>query len=53
MKKYKIDFFKCFTYYVEAGTEDEAIEIAEDEFCDDMCYPIADATYDDMEMEEI
>lgn len=53
MREYKICFIKYHTYYVEAETEDEAIEIAEEEFCGDMCCPIADTTYDEMEVERV
>lgn len=53
MKEYKICFIKYHTYHVKAETEDEAIEIAEDIFCSDMCYPVADTTYDEVEVEEV
>ena len=53
MKEYKIYFTKYYTYYVEAETEDEAIEIAEEDFCADMRCPIADTTYDEVEVEEV
>lgn len=53
MKEYKIYFTKYYTYYIEAETEDEAIEIAEGDFCADMRCPIADPTYDEVEVEEI
>ena len=52
MKEYKIYFTKYYTYYVEAETEDEAIEIAEGDFEADMRCPIADTTYDEVEVEE-
>lgn len=53
MKEYRIYFTKYYTYYVEAETEDEAIEIAEKDFRTDMCCPIADTTYDEVEVEEV
>ena len=53
MKNYRIYFTKYYTYYVEAETEDEAIEIAEGDFRAEMCYPVVDTTYDDVEAEEI
>lgn len=53
MKEYKIYFTKYYSYYVEADTEDEAIEIAEEDFCADMCRPFADPTYDEVEVEEV
>jgi hypothetical protein len=48
MKEYKVYFTKYYAYYVEAETEDEAIEIAEDDFRADMRCPIADTTYDEV-----
>lgn len=54
MKKYKIYFIKYYSYYVEAENEDEAIEIAEDDFRADMHCPIADTTYEyEVEVEEV
>lgn len=50
MKEYKICFIKYHTYCVEAETEDEAIKIAEREFFTDMRCPIADTTYDEVEV---
>lgn len=50
MKEYKICFIKYYTYCVEAETEDEAIEIAENEFVTEMRCPIADTTYDEVEV---
>ena len=51
MNKYKVTFIKYYTYYVEADNEDEAINIAGDDFCADMRSPIADCTYEDVEVE--
>ena len=51
MKPYRVYFTKYYTYYVEAENEDEAIEIAENDFRADMRSPIADCTYDEVEVE--
>lgn len=53
MKEYRIYFTKYYTYYAEAETEDEAIEIAEHDFRADMRNSIADTTYDEVEVEEL
>lgn len=53
MKEYKIYFTKYYSYYVEADSEEEAIEIAEGDFEADMRCPIADTTYDEVEVEEV
>ena len=52
MNEYQVTFTKYYTYYVEADSEGEAIEIAEEDFRADMRYPIADTTYDEVEIEE-
>lgn len=49
MKNYRVDFTKYYSYYVEAENEDEAIEIAEEDFRAEMRIPIADTTYDEVE----
>lgn len=54
MKEYKIYFIKYYSYCVEAENEDEAIEIAEDDFRADIHCPIADTTYEyEVEIEEV
>ena len=50
MKEYKVYFTKYYTYYVKAETEDEAIEIAENDFRADMRCSIADTTYDEVDV---
>lgn len=52
MKEYEVTFIKYYTYYVEAENEDSAIDIAEEDFASDMRSPIADTTYDRVEVEE-
>lgn len=51
-KKYKIYFIKYYSYYAEAENEDEAIEIAENDFRAEMNCPIEDTTYE-VEVEEV
>ncbi len=53
MNNYRIYFTKYYTYYVEAENEDEAIEIAEEDFRMDMRSPIADTTYDEVECDKL
>lgn len=52
MEEYEVTFIKYYTYHVEAENEDEAIDIAEEDFRADMRSPIADTTYDNVEVEE-
>lgn len=58
MKKATVTFIKYHTYEVEISDETydsgkgwEAIKIAEKKFISDMCSPIADTGYDDVEVE--
>lgn len=52
MNKYTVTFIKYYTYEVEADNEDEAIDLAfEENFYRDMHSPIADCTYDEVEVE--
>ena len=54
MKKYKVYFIKYYSYYAEAENEDEAIEIAENDFRAEMNCPIKDTTYEyEVEVEEV
>lgn len=49
--KFDVFFYKYFNYYdIEAESEDEALEIAEGYFREQQCYPIADTTYDEVEI---
>lgn len=47
--KYRVKFFQCYEYDIEADNEDEAIENAEEEFKADMCSPIVNTVWDSME----
>ena len=49
--KYQVCFTKYYFYDVEADNEEEAIDIAEREFNSDMKCPIADTTYDEVEVD--
>lgn len=51
MNKYTITFIKYYTYEVEADNEDEAIDEAEELFSSEMRRPIADCTYDEVEVD--
>ena len=58
MKKAIITFCQYYTYEIEISDEiynngdgDAAVKIAEKEFISDMCSPIANTTYDDVEIE--
>lgn len=50
--KYKVSFIQYHTYEVEAETEDEAIELAEEKFEVHMHRPIAQNWYDEVEVFE-
>ena len=47
MAKYRVEFAQWHSYEVEADTEDEAVEQAEEEFATDMRYPIANVVPDE------
>ena len=52
MNKYTVTFIKYYNYDIEANNEDEAIDIAfEEGFYRDTHSPIADYTYDEVEVE--
>ena len=52
MSKYTVTFIKYYSYDIEANNEDEAIDIAlEENFYPEMRRPIADCTYDEVEVE--
>lgn len=54
MAKYNVCFTKYYSYIVEADSEDEAFDLAyEDEFYRDTHSPIADYSYDEVEIEEV
>ena len=47
MAKYRVEFAQWYSYEVEADTEDEAVEQAEEEFATDMRSPIANTVPDE------
>lgn len=49
--EYQVCFTKYYIYNVEADNEEEAIDIAQQEFESDMRHPIADTTYDEVEVD--
>lgn len=51
MPKYKVTFYQCSTYVIEAENESDAIETAYPKFDCDMRRPIARTDYDDIEVE--
>lgn len=53
MAKYRIDFAQWYSYEVEAESEDEAIELAEEEFATDMRSPIANVVPDETLVYEV
>lgn len=51
--KYSVYFAKYFSYYdIEAESREEALKIAEKQFCSDQYNSIADTTYDEVEVLE-
>lgn len=51
--KYDVFFIKTFNYYdIEAESREEALKIAEKQFCSDQYNSIADTTYDEVEVLE-
>lgn len=52
MRTYKVWFTKYFEYDVEADSEDEATDLAYDLFCAEQRMPIANTSYDEVEVEE-
>ena len=51
--EYKVTFSKYYTYLVDAECEDKAEEIAYDMFSSDMRYPVADTSYDEVDIDFI
>ena len=49
--KYTVYFTRYYTYDVEADNEDDAFDKAYDEFSSDNRCPIADLSYDEVEIE--
>lgn len=52
MKKYDVYFTKYYHYVVEADDEDEAFDFAYEDFVSEMRIPIADTSYDEVEIIE-
>lgn len=51
MAKYNVNFIQYWSYTVEAQDEDEAFDLAHEEFVSDMRTPVACTIYDDCEIE--
>ena len=51
--KYRVSFVQWYDYYVEADSEEEAVDIAEEDFVSDMRTPIANTTYDEVNVYEV
>ena len=51
--KYRVSFIQWYDYYVEADSEEEAVDIAEENFVSDMRTPIANTTYDEVNVYEV
>jgi hypothetical protein len=51
MDKYNVTYIQYHSYTVEADSEDEAESIAYKEFVSDMRCSVANAYYDDIEIE--
>lgn len=49
---YNVTFIRYHNYEVEATSEDEAEKLAYEQFRSQMMYPIADTTYDEIEINE-
>ena len=51
MKNYVVTFTQYYTYQVEANNEQEAENTAYGLFKQEMCYPVANTSYDELEIE--
>lgn len=51
--KYRVSFVQWYDYYVETNSEEEAVDIAEEDFVSDMRTPIANTTYDEVNVYEL
>ena len=51
--KYRVSFVQWYDYYVEVDSEEEAVDIAEEDFVSDMRTPIANTTYDEVNVYEL
>lgn len=52
MAKYNVYFTRCYHYVVEADNEDEALDFAYDDFVSEARIPVADTSYDEVEIIE-
>lgn len=50
MAKYTVFFHQIYEYEVEAENEDEAVNIAEEDFATDMRSPIANTVWDEVKV---
>lgn len=53
MPRFEIIFTQYYSYDIEAETEDEAVDEAEEMFDAEMRYPVARTHYDDIEVIEM
>ena len=51
--KYRVSFAHWYEYYVEADSEEEAIDIAEEDFVSDMRTPTLNTIYDEVNVYEV
>ena len=52
MATFTVRFIQQYEYEVEANDVDEAMDIAEENFSNDMCSPIANTVWDEMIVED-
>lgn len=52
MATYTVSFAQWHTYEVEAENPEEAIDIAQEDFIQDMCRPIANTEFDEIIVED-
>lgn len=50
--KYTVRFAQWYNYEIEADSEDEAVELTQEEFWHDMRSPIANLIWDEMIVED-
>ena len=51
MARYRVTFTQNYDYEIEAENESEAESLAYKDFESDMCYPVANTSYDECEVE--
>lgn len=53
MNQYTVVYTQYYSYTVEANNENEAESLAYDMFETDMRYPVANTSYDEVEIERV